>query len=158
VSPSRNTMNHSIGLGFVGLAAPATATWTVPLAVYYLSLQTRVVLKRFASHTLMGDHADGNTSASDPLFVATRAQLNFLENVPIALIVALVAELNGAERSYINYALGTLFAVRIAHVEFGLTKNNAAGYGRAVGYYGSQAIIAGLSGYLAYLVKDYWMA
>lgn len=44
----------------------------------------------------MGDNAEKGTS--DPLYTSTRAQLNFAENVPLALVVALVAELNGADR------------------------------------------------------------
>lgn len=46
----------------------------------------------------MGDTADESQATRDPLYVSTRAQLNFIENVPLALIVALIAELNGANR------------------------------------------------------------
>jgi uncharacterized membrane protein YecN with MAPEG domain len=46
----------------------------------------------------MGDKSDSTKGNSDPLFVATRAQLNFSENVPLVLAVALLAELNGANR------------------------------------------------------------
>ena len=46
----------------------------------------------------MGDKSDPAQGAKDPLYVATRAQLNFAENVPLVLAVALLAELNGANR------------------------------------------------------------
>lgn len=46
----------------------------------------------------MGDKTDESKGTDDPLFVATRAQANFSENVPLALAVALLAELNGANR------------------------------------------------------------
>jgi uncharacterized membrane protein YecN with MAPEG domain len=46
----------------------------------------------------MGDKTDSTKGNTDPLFVATRAQLNFGENVPLVLAVALLAELNGANR------------------------------------------------------------
>ena len=46
----------------------------------------------------MGDKSDDSKGTSDPLYVATRAQLNFAENVPLALGIALLAELNGANR------------------------------------------------------------
>jgi len=46
----------------------------------------------------MGDKADETKGSKDPLYVATRAQANFSENVPIVLAVALLAELNGANR------------------------------------------------------------
>jgi hypothetical protein len=34
---------------------------------------------------------------------------------------------------------------------------NAMGPGRIVGYYGTQAVLAGIAGYAGYLIKDYWM-
>jgi uncharacterized membrane protein YecN with MAPEG domain len=46
----------------------------------------------------MGDKSDNSQGTTDPLYVATRAQLNFTENVPLVLGVALLAELNGANR------------------------------------------------------------
>lgn len=88
--------------------------------------------------------------------------------------IALLAELNGASRyvsilqlysttllipqsSYINYALGALFALRISHAEFGILLPGAAGVGRPIGYFGTQAVLAGLAGYAAYLIKDFWL-
>jgi uncharacterized membrane protein YecN with MAPEG domain len=83
--------------------------------------------------------------------------LNFLENVPIALIFAAVAELNGANKKILNYALGTLLVLRVLHAELGLRgQEDAIGVGRPIGYFGTQGIIAGLAGYCAYLVKGYW--
>lgn len=46
----------------------------------------------------MGDKSDSTQGTKDPLYVANRAQLNFVENVPLALAIALLAELNGANR------------------------------------------------------------
>jgi len=100
---------------------------------------------------------DSEGGAEDSLYVSTRAQLNFAENVPLILGIALLAELNGANRSYINYALGTLFALRVSHAELGLLIKNSMGPGRIVGYYGTQTVLAGLAGYAAYLIKDFWM-
>jgi hypothetical protein len=34
---------------------------------------------------------------------------------------------------------------------------NGTGIGRPVGFIGTQAVLAGLAGYTAYLIKDYWM-
>lgn len=56
-----------------------------------------------------------------------------------------------------TYALGALFAVRVAHVEMGLLSNGGKGKGRFYGYVGTQAFFAAVAGYTAYLVKDYWM-
>jgi len=46
----------------------------------------------------MGDTSSSGKGTKDPLFVSSRAQVNFAENVPLALAVALLAELNGAQR------------------------------------------------------------
>lgn len=46
----------------------------------------------------MGDTIDASKGNEDPLYVCTRAQQNFNENIPLALIIAALAELNGAER------------------------------------------------------------
>ena len=46
----------------------------------------------------MGDTADSSKGTQDPLYVASRAQLNFAENVPLVLGIALLAELDGANR------------------------------------------------------------
>ncbi|PVH92661.1 hypothetical protein DM02DRAFT_635173 [Periconia macrospinosa] len=103
----------------------------------------------------MGDKVDTTQGTADPLYVATRAQLNFNENVPLVLVVSLLAELNGVPRKTINYALATLFALRVAHVEFGLMRPKSLGLGRGVGFYGTQVVLATIAGYATYYVKDY---
>lgn len=60
-------------------------------------------------------------------------------------------------RTYINYALGTIFAFRVAHAEFGVMLPNSMGAGRPIGFYGTQAALLGLAGYTAYLIKDFWL-
>ena len=37
-----------------------------------------------------------------------------------------------------------------------MTEGNA-GFGRPVGFLGTQAVLGGLAGYAAYLIKDFWM-
>jgi uncharacterized membrane protein YecN with MAPEG domain len=44
----------------------------------------------------MGDNSEHGTT--DPLYIATRCQLNFIENVPLVLLLGVLAELNGANR------------------------------------------------------------
>lgn len=108
----------------------------------------------------MGDRLNNDPATfdpqSDPLYIATRSHANFLENVPIALVLSALAELNGANRRTLHYALGTFFAVRIAHVEFGLTRRRSAGWGRVLGFYGTQTFLVGMAGWAAWLVKGYW--
>ncbi|ORY12707.1 membrane-associated, eicosanoid/glutathione metabolism protein [Clohesyomyces aquaticus] len=147
-------MATKIGLGVpLPMLAPATATWAAPFAAYYVFLQNRVVYQRLSNKCYLGDNSEkGN---KDPLYICNRAQLNFIENVPLALIVAFLAELNGANRKYINWGLGALFAFRVSHAELGMVMAKGFGYGRAVGYYGTEVVVAGFAGYLAYLVKGY---
>ena len=119
------------------------------------------------------------------MVVANMGEANFLENVPLAFIFAAVAELNGADRKILNYALATLLLLRVVHVEVGLRNEVRMGWGmytfkhpgtfrrevqfcvgsadvgfdelgRPVGYYGTQAILAGLAGWGSWLVKGYW--
>ncbi|KAL1800134.1 hypothetical protein ACET3X_000476 [Alternaria dauci] len=158
LSVPETSMATKVGLGVpMPLLAPATATWAFPFAAYYIFLQNRITYRRVTSKTLMGDKSDDSQGTADPLYMATRAQLNFVENVPLALGVALLAELNGANRTYINYALGALLAFRVSHAELGVMVKGSTGRGRIVGYYGTQAILAGLAGYATYLITDFWM-
>ncbi|OAL46150.1 hypothetical protein IQ07DRAFT_198580 [Pyrenochaeta sp. DS3sAY3a] len=150
-------MVTKVGLGVpLPLMAPATTTWALPFAAYYIFLQNRIVYHRLTTETYMGDKSDSTQGTKDPLYVANRAQLNFVENVPLALAIALLAELNGANRTYINYALGTLLALRISHSELGLMIQGSQGPGRTLGFYGTQAVLVSLAGYTAYLIKDFW--
>lgn len=88
--------------------------------------------------------------------MATRCHQNFVENVPYALLLAGVVELNGGDRKTLNGALAALLLVRILHVEFGLRGPKNMAVGRPIGYFGTQGFIAGMAGYAAYLVKGYW--
>jgi uncharacterized membrane protein YecN with MAPEG domain len=60
--------------------------------------------------------ASGQSKASDPLYVAIRAHANYVETVPMGLLLALVAELNGANRKCLAWALGVLWGLRVMHV------------------------------------------
>lgn len=46
----------------------------------------------------MGDSIDKTQGTKDKLYVASRAQMNFAENVPLAIAIAALAEVNGANR------------------------------------------------------------
>ncbi|KAF2444245.1 hypothetical protein P171DRAFT_432302 [Karstenula rhodostoma CBS 690.94] len=136
---------------------PATASWAVPFAAYYMFLQNRIVYHRLSTKTYFGDTIDASKGTEDSLYVCTRAQQNFNENIPLTLIIAALAELNGADRKYVNYFLGAILAFRISHVELGLMRPKSMGVGRIIGYYGTQASLLTMSAYLFYTVKDYFM-
>lgn len=116
-------------------------------------------MSRMQNKHFMGDSTGKQTGKHqhDELFVNSRCHGNFLENVPIALVLAAVAELNGANKKILNYTLGTLLVLRVLHAELGLRgKEDSVGIGRPIGHFGTQGVIAALAGYSAYLVKGYW--
>ncbi len=135
--------------------AAVTGTWTLPFAAYLMILSNRVVTHRIKSKKYMGEALE-SPSDTDPLYLDNRAHANFLENVPLAFVIAAVAELNGGNRKVLNIAMGVLLALRVAHVEMGLKGKDTVGPGRPLGYFGSQVWLGGLAAYGAYLVKGYW--
>ena len=72
---------------------------------------------------------------------ALRVQANFVENVPIALILLLVLEIQGAEALMLHGLGGTLFVLRLLHA-FGLGTYPAANYPRLIGAQGTFVVIA----------------
>lgn len=75
-----------------------------------------------------------NASKRDGLQAATRAHANFAENVPLAFVVANLAELNGASSGGLKGALGALWALRVLHADFGMIR---PAVGRPIGYAGT---------------------
>lgn len=109
---------------------------------------------RVNTEKYMGDRSSDDTD--DQLFAASRAQVNFSENVPLALALAGIVELNGGSRKVLTGALGALFVFRVLHAEFGLLTKESKGMGRPAGHFGTQGVVAVLGGYAAWLVKGYW--
>lgn len=136
-----------------------TGSFVLPFAVYNTLLSWRVVSNRLADEHYLGDNSAKEGSGSqktNKLFRTSRCHQNFIENVPLAFILAATAELNGGNRSYLTAALTSLFALRVAHSEFGLLQDDGNGLGRPVGYFGTIGVQLSLAGYTAYLVKSYW--
>ncbi|KAJ9607450.1 hypothetical protein H2200_008523 [Cladophialophora chaetospira] len=145
---------------------PVTGTFLPAFAAYYVLLNIRVSVHRVATNTMIGtDTSKKSSSDSKPktsssaeqeLIVNARVHANFIENVPLALLVASVVELNGGNGKVIGTALASLLFFRIAHAEFGLRAERAMGWGRPLGYFGTLAWVFGMSTYAAWLVKGYW--
>jgi uncharacterized membrane protein YecN with MAPEG domain len=144
------------------LSSAVTSTWALPFTAYMLLLQGRVTNTRIKNEHYFGDHLSTDKpsgkehSKPDPLHLASRAHQNFIENVPYALILAAAAEINGGSRKVINYSLAALLVLRIMHVEIGLYGKDTVGPGRPIAFFGTQAWMAAMAGYGAYLVKGYW--
>ncbi|KAL8802529.1 MAG: hypothetical protein Q9182_003769 [Xanthomendoza sp. 2 TL-2023] len=156
-------MSSTIGLGVpVPKMLPITGAWTLPFTAYLIFLSNRVVYQRIKHKQWIGDQLksdkdnSGNFEKPDPLFLDGRCHMNFLENVPYAFILTAIAELNGADRTILNYAMAAFFAMRVGHVELGLRGKDTLGVGRPIGIFGSQGFMAAMAAYTAYLVKGYW--
>jgi uncharacterized protein len=88
---------------------PATAFWGALLAVVFLWLSLRVIGTRRRARVAIG------TGGDPALERAVRAQANFAECVPLALVLMALAEAGGT-RGWVIHALGgVLLAGRIAH-------------------------------------------
>lgn len=88
---------------------PATALWAAMLAPVCLWLSIRVIGQRRRAQVPIGTGGDA------ALQRAVRAQANFVEYVPFALLLMALAEAGGAP-GWALYPLGALlFAGRVAH-------------------------------------------
>lgn len=86
-----------------------TTFYAIPLAFLYLILTARVIIFRRKNKIGLGD--DGNKG----LMKRMRAQSNFVETVPLALIMLILIELNN-QSSILVHVLGILLlAGRIMH-------------------------------------------
>ncbi|KAK6360896.1 hypothetical protein TWF730_007011 [Orbilia blumenaviensis] len=141
------------------LGTPITALALPLFTSYYSLLAYRVISIRVGTGTFVGDKSKegkADQSTPDALTIATRSHGNFAENVPLALTITALAELNGADHSILAGALGTLFLLRVGHVEFGLRGGSALGPGRIIGFLGTLGYLVGMSGYVAWLTRSYW--
>ena len=119
----------ALGLGRV---LPVTGSFAIPLVLTSSVLSFNVVRQRIELNTWQGDKVitkdgkeapgikqpDGNTY--DPILMATRVHANLMENMPLTLILAGLAEINGADRSKLTYMLAAFSVFRVSHF-LGLT-------------------------------------
>lgn len=119
----------TLGLGKV---LPVTGSFAIPLVITSSLLSLNVVKARIDLNTWQGDKVlgkdqpgvkqpDGNTY--DPLLIATRIHANMVENMPLTLVLAGLAEINGADRKKLTTVLAAFTVIRMLHV-VGLSKAN----------------------------------
>lgn len=118
------------------------------LGLMLVALSWRIMRMRARLEVMIGDGGERN------LDVAIRMQGNFIEYVPMALLLMAFSEMQGWNPGIIH-ALGVvLVAARLAHVH-GMSQKNAAGKGRRLGakmtfaviIAGSLLCLASLTGY-----------
>ncbi|KAL2074132.1 hypothetical protein VTL71DRAFT_7910 [Oculimacula yallundae] len=139
---------------------PIAGAWAAPFTLYNIFLSSRIFSQRVKTEVFFGDKDTTDTTAKySSLELASHSHTNFLENVPLAFILLIIAELNGGNRKALHYTMGALLALRVAHAEAGLmVKGNFGdgGVGRPIGYIGSLGVLGGLAAYAGVLVKGYW--
>ncbi|KIV89354.1 hypothetical protein PV10_08930 [Exophiala mesophila] len=147
---------------------PVTASFAPAFAAYFILLNLRTSKARVESNTYMGNDVAAtkpdNTKqpllpspAGHSLQIESRSHSNYVENVPFALLLTAFVEANGGNPKALTVSLLGLLFFRVVHVEFGLRAKNALGWGRPVGYFGTLAYVAALSGYGAWLVRSFWI-
>ncbi|KAI9893401.1 MAG: hypothetical protein M1814_006698 [Vezdaea aestivalis] len=153
-------MTTNIGLGVpISKLLPVTSTFALPLTAYFAYLSFSVIAIRMNRKVAIGDttkKSEEDKSAIDPLQLAIRCHGNFTENVPLGLLLAAFAELNGADRRVLTGILSLFVAARVAHVEVGLKGHRSLGIGRAAGHTTTLGVLVGLAGYSAWIVRGYW--
>ena len=111
----------------------------IPISALYVGLHAllAVVLANFVLYIRLR----GSQSPEWQADAAGRVQANFVENVPIALTVLLVLEIQGAP-SLVLHACGiSLFVLRLLHA-YGLGTFEGANYPRLIGAQGTFVLIS----------------
>jgi hypothetical protein len=103
-----------------------TAIYAAVFAIFAVLLGSRVGSLRLKTNVSLGD------AGNPELIVANRRHLNFLENVPMILILMACLELNGASPIWLHGLGGVLFVARIIH-PFGLEVEQMRRLARFIG-------------------------
>ena len=115
-----------------------TALYAALCAFIVLALAVRVMVMRFRMRTGIGDGGDAR------LVRAIRIHGNAIEYVPIALVLLLVAELDGARPALLHGCGIVLVVARIAHA-LGLVRSPGLSLGRGIGVTGTVGVITVLA-------------
>ena len=103
-----------------------TAPYAGALTIILIILTQLVIRARLKTTIALGDKGD------DRLLEASRRQMNFVENVPMALILMMLAEAGGAGATVLNIAGVVLVVARLVH-PFGISVTTPAHPLRIVG-------------------------
>ena len=121
------------------MTTPVTAIYTALGAILVVSLGLRVVWCRRTRRIGLG------TGGDPALSVAVRAHGNAVESLPIALLLLLLLELNGAYQALLH-VFGILMIVsRLAHAEGLLRHGSGASCGRFYGTLGTWSALTAMA-------------
>lgn len=127
------------------MSVPITATYAGLAGLMMILLASLVVRARWRYGTSLG------TGAEPGMERAVRVHANFIEYVPVALLLMLLAELNGAPDSALHAAGILLLASRALHAR-GLSQVSGRSFGRFYGTAGTWLAVVLLSLGNLYLV------
>jgi uncharacterized membrane protein YecN with MAPEG domain len=127
------------------MSAPITALYAALAGLMVLVLATLVVRGRWRHRVSLG------TGTEPAMERAVRVHANFVEYVPLALLLMLLAELNGAAALLLHAAGVLLLASRVLHA-YGLSRVSGRSFGRFYGTAGTWLTILFLSGWLLRLL------
>jgi uncharacterized membrane protein YecN with MAPEG domain len=120
------------------MTSPITAIYAAFAGLMLLALAALVVRARWRYRTPFG-------AGSEPgMERAVRVHANFVEYVPLALVLMLLAELNGVNGAALHGAGILLLASRGLHA-FGLGRSSGRSFGRFYGTAGTWLVLLGLS-------------
>ncbi len=135
------------------MSALITGFYAGLLTVILLGLSIRVVMLRRRHHVGIG------TGGHSSLELAVRAQANFCEYVPIALLLLLTLELTGSVAAPVLHVLGIMLVVgRVLHGFLGLNRSPGTSTGRFVGTLLTWLMMAGAALFVIGLAAGYWLA
>ena len=126
------------------MQAPITALWAGLLGLLMLGLAMQVVRTRVAEKVGFGD-------GGNPIMLQRiRVHGNFIEYVPMVLVLMLVLELNGTSAGVLHALGGSLFVARLLHA-FGLGSSTGTTPGRFGGTVLTWLVLLASSGLAVYV-------
>lgn len=120
------------------MTSPITALYAAFAGLMLLALAALVVRARWRYRTPFGVGSEPGMER------AVRVHANFIEYVPLALVLMLLAELNGVDGTALHGAGIVLLASRGLHA-FGLSRSAGRSFGRFYGTAGTWLVMLGLS-------------
>ena len=119
-----------------------TPIYVALLSLFFIVITMRVGLYRVSSKVLIGDGGDPE------MLRRVRGQGNFVETVPLAVIMFILMELSGASDTWLHALCATLLLGRILHY-IGLTEIGP-GVARSIGMIATIGTYLATSGWLLY--------
>ena len=120
------------------MQASITSLYAALMGLLFIALAGLVVRARWRYRTGLGIGTEPGMER------AVRVHANFVEYVPLALVMLLLAELGGAPAGLLHACGGVLLVSRVLHA-YGLSQTSGRSFGRFWGTAGTWAVIVTLA-------------